>query len=74
MDDELAELSDLDRAYGDLLVATQPLPPGLDWDYFAPLTYNLSDDVAELGDTENPAVDDVFDWGMPLIGCPCEDW
>lgn len=52
------------RMVGEALQFAEPLPPGLDWDYF-------HDDRGELGDTrmsENPAVDAVFDWGQPLIG------
>ena len=31
--------------------------------------------MGELGDTENPAVDAVFDWGQPLVGSlvGCDD-
>ena len=47
---------------GEALQMAEPLPPGLDWDYFR-------DDKGELGDTENPAVDAGFNWGQPLIGC-----
>ena len=35
-----------------------PRPPGLDWDYFQ----------GEMSDTENPAVDAVFDMGFPAVG------
>ncbi len=51
---------------GTAFVDAEPLPPGLDWDYFGPRPG--FDDAGELGDTENPAVDAVFDWGNPLIG------
>ena len=54
------------RMMGTAFVDAEPLPPGLDWDYFGPRPG--FDDAGELGDTENPAVDAVFDWGQPLIG------
>lgn len=57
------------RAYGDLQLALNPLPPGLDWDYFQHDPWK--DDGVELGDSpmmeESPAIDAVFDWGNPLI-------
>jgi hypothetical protein len=49
------------RMLGEALQMAEPLPPGQDWDYF-------NDDQGEMGDTENPAVDAVFNWGQPLIG------
>lgn len=58
------------RMMGTAFVDAEPLPPGLDWDYFGPRPG--LDDAGELGDTENPAVDAVFDWGQPLIGCDCD--
>lgn len=65
MDDD----EDVIRAYGDLQLALNPLPPGLDWDYFQSDPWK--DDGAELGDSplmeESPAVDAVYDWGNPLI-------
>lgn len=54
------------RMMGTAFADAEPLPPGLDWDYFGPRPG--FDDAGELGDTENPAVDAVFDWGNPLIG------
>lgn len=51
---------------GTAFVDAEPLPPGLDWDYFGPRPG--LDESGELGDTESPAVDAVFDWGNPLIG------
>ena len=68
MDDD-----DVLSAYGDLELALNPLPPGLDWDYFAPDFYRLDEDSPELNDTENPAIEAVFDWGQPIAGdCPYE--
>jgi len=55
------------RMLGTAFVDAEPLPPGLDWDYFGPRPG--LDETGELGDTESPAVDAVFDWGNPLIGC-----
>lgn len=70
MDDE-----ELYRAYGELALALNPLPPGLDMDYFQQDPWAMGDDD-ELGDTplmeESPAIDAVYDFGQPLIGCPCE--
>lgn len=54
------------RMVGEALLAATPMPPGLDWDYFGPRPG--LDETGELGDTESPAVDAVFDWGNPLIG------
>lgn len=54
------------RMLGEALQMAEPLPPGLDWDYFGSGA-NI-DDAGELGDTQSPAVDAVFDWGQPLIG------
>ncbi len=59
------------RMMGTAFVDAEPLPPGLDWDYFGPrpgFDDRFSDDGGELGDTENPAIEAVFDWGNPLIG------
>lgn len=63
------EDEDVIRAYGDLQMALNPLPPGLDWDYFQFDPWQQEE--LELSDIspgeESPAIDAVFDWGDSLI-------